>query len=91
MCMGVLSECMYMHHIHVFCSWRPDKGFTCPGIEVTDSYELVCGCWDLNLGPLGGQQVLLTAQSCLHSLFVVLLCFETGFYVTWAALNLMYT
>jgi hypothetical protein len=29
---------------------------------ITDGYEPPCGCWDLNLGPLEEQSVLLTAE-----------------------------
>jgi hypothetical protein len=32
------------------------------GLGVTDSYELPCGCWDLNLSPLEVQSVLLTTE-----------------------------
>jgi hypothetical protein len=28
------------------------EGVTSPGTEATDSGELPCGCWELNLGPL---------------------------------------
>jgi hypothetical protein len=36
---------------------------------VTDSYELLCGCWELNLGPLEEQPVLLTLMRVGHILF----------------------
>ena len=32
------------------------------GTGVTDNCELLCGCWDLNLGPLEEQLVFLTAE-----------------------------
>jgi len=35
--------------------------------EITDSYELPCGCWDLNPGSLEEQPVLLTAEPSLSS------------------------
>lgn len=37
-----------------------------PGTGVTDSYELACGCWELNLCPLVEQPVLLTAETCFQ-------------------------
>lgn len=30
-------------------------GVGCPGAGVTESYELSCGSWELNLGPLEDQ------------------------------------
>ena len=39
-----------------------------PGTEVTDSCELPCGCWELNLGPLQGQLVILTTAQSLQPL-----------------------
>jgi hypothetical protein len=32
---------------------------------ITDGFELPCGCWDLNSGPLEEQSVLLPAESSL--------------------------
>ena len=29
---------------------------------ITDGYEPLCGCWELNSGPLEEQPVLLTAE-----------------------------
>lgn len=29
---------------------------------VTDNYELLCGCWEVNLGPLAKQPGLLTPE-----------------------------
>jgi hypothetical protein len=39
-----------------------------PGTGVTDSCELLCGCWLLNLSPLEKQSVLLTAEPLLQVL-----------------------
>ena len=36
------------------------------GHQVTGDCELLCWCWDLNLGPLKEQQVLLTAETPLQ-------------------------
>jgi hypothetical protein len=38
----------------------------CPGIGATDNYELTCGCWKLNLGPLKKQPVFLTTEPSLQ-------------------------
>ncbi|XP_057642537.1 N-alpha-acetyltransferase 16, NatA auxiliary subunit isoform X2 [Chionomys nivalis] len=32
--------------------WRPEEDVSLPGTGVTDSCELLCGCWKQNLGPL---------------------------------------
>jgi hypothetical protein len=37
-----------------------------PATGVTDSCELPCGFWELNLGPLEEQSVLLTAEPSLQ-------------------------
>jgi hypothetical protein len=47
-------------HVHLF------EGARSPGTEVTDSCELPCGCWELNLGPLEEQPVLLTMEPSLQ-------------------------
>ena len=40
----------------VFCLYVClHEGAKSPGTGVTDSYELSCGCWELNLGPLKEQ------------------------------------
>jgi hypothetical protein len=38
------------------------EGVRSPGTGVMDSYELLCGCWELHAGPLEEQPVLLTAE-----------------------------
>jgi hypothetical protein len=38
-----------------------------PGTEVTGSCELPCGCWELNLGPLDKQPMLLTTELFISS------------------------
>jgi len=35
-------------------------------LGVTDNYELPCGCWELNLGPLEEHSRLLTNASPAH-------------------------
>ena len=62
--------------LHIcLCLTRPEEGiksiFNCRGIVATDGCELPCGCWQLDLGPLQEQPVLLTTESSLqpHSLY----------------------
>jgi hypothetical protein len=38
------------------------EGVVSPGSGITDGAELPCGCWELNLGPLEEQSVLLTIE-----------------------------
>lgn len=43
-----------------------------PGIAVTHHCEMLCGCWQLNLGSWQEQQVLLTAKpSQLHIVWIL--------------------
>ena len=60
------------------------EGVRSPGTGVTDSFELLCGCWKLNSGPLEKQSVLITTEPSHQSPilfclvwfgFVVLFCF----------------
>jgi hypothetical protein len=49
----------------VFSSMCPQKqreGVGSPGAGVTDGCVPSCGCWELNLGPLPGHQVLFTSK-----------------------------
>jgi hypothetical protein len=49
--MFCLHVCLYTGCTHqVSVETREAVGF--PGTEVTDHYELGCGCWELNPGPL---------------------------------------
>lgn len=34
-------------HVCTF-AWRPEEDIGFPGTRVTDSYELLCRCWELN-------------------------------------------
>lgn len=54
--MGVSSVCMSVPDAHRYTIRSPGPG-------LTDSCELPCGCWKLNLGPLQEQQVLLTVTT----------------------------
>ena len=42
------------------------EGIRSPGTGFSDSYELPCGCWELNPGPREEQSVLLTAEPSLQ-------------------------
>ena len=42
-----------------------DESVRFSGSGVTDSCQLLCGCWELNLDPLEGQLVLLTTDPSL--------------------------
>ena len=53
---------MLVFYLHVCLC----KGVQSPGTGATESYELPCGCWDLNLSPLEEQLVLLTAEPSLQ-------------------------
>jgi hypothetical protein len=44
-------------------------GARSPGTGVTDRCELLCGCWELNPGPLEGQLVCLTAGPSLQPMW----------------------
>ena len=60
---------LFLFHVHwlVFCEQVClYKGVRSPGIGDTDSYEVPCGCWELNLGPLEGHPMLLTDEPSLQ-------------------------
>ena len=49
------------------CLYTTSKeGIRSPRTGVTDSYELLCGCWELNPGPLEEQLVILTIELSLE-------------------------
>ena len=48
------------------CPKMQEEAIVSPGTGVTDSCELSCGCWKLNLGPLEAQQLLLTTETFLQ-------------------------
>lgn len=62
-------NCMYVcvPSVCAWFLWRPEEGIESPETRITDSWELPCRCWELNLGPLEEQQpVLLIAESSLQ-------------------------
>ena len=48
------------------------RGCWLPSDGVVESCELPCGCWELNLGPLKDQPVLLTPEPSLQLLLLFL-------------------
>lgn len=55
------------------CMW----GVRSPGFGVTDSYELPCGCWELNPGPLEERPVLncwAISPTHIYFIFYVFAC-----------------
>lgn len=45
----------------IWCRWMSEEGVRSPGSSIKDVCELPCECWESNLGPLGEQQVHVTA------------------------------
>lgn len=49
-CVGALSACMSVYHLHAWCPWRSEEGVRVPGTGVADC-EPPCRCWELNSSP----------------------------------------
>lgn len=64
MCVGILSACMYVYHVHTV-PLEARKSVRSHGTEVTYTCKPPCGYWDPNLNPRDEQQVLLTAKPSL--------------------------
>ena len=66
-----MNECLacivYVLYPHALCLLRSEEGARALGTGVTDDSKLPRGNWDLNLGPLKGQQMLLTSESSLQA------------------------
>lgn len=58
----VLLTCLYLYHLSAWYPWKLGEGVGPSGTGVTDGYEPPCGCWELNLGPLEEQPVLVTIE-----------------------------
>lgn len=52
MCIDALPACLSRYHVSVWHTRRPEKAIKSAGTEITGSYWLPYGCWDLNLGSL---------------------------------------
>ena len=66
--MGVLPTCNTL----VLDIQSPEEGVGFPGTGVTDGCELLCRCGESNVTPLKEQQVLLTTEPSLYSLWMTL-------------------
>lgn len=66
MYMNVLTTWMLVYYMYVWCLRRPKEAMRYPRIRATDSCEFVCRCWELNLGPLEEQPVLLRIEPSLQ-------------------------
>lgn len=62
--MGILPISVSVHHVFM----------ESPRSGVVASYELPCGCWGLNPGPLEEETVLLTTGPSLQSLLYFFMC-----------------
>lgn len=51
--MSIFPTCVFVNHMESFGS---------TGTGVKDGFELMYGCWELNLVPLKEQQVLLNSE-----------------------------
>lgn len=51
--MDVLPAFLSVYRMRDWCPQRPEEDMEFPGMDVTNRwYELPCGCWDSNSGPL---------------------------------------
>lgn len=59
----ILRESVFCLHVckdtihSSWCQRKPEEGARSPEARVTDYCELLCGCWELNWGPLEEQPV----------------------------------
>ena len=56
----------------LFVCLVPVEAIRSLGTGVTDSCEQPCGCWELNLGPLEEQEMLLTTEPSLQTQNLIL-------------------
>lgn len=67
--------------------WRPEESVTSPVAGVTGGCELHdVGCWELNSGPLGEQQVRLTTEPFFPSTSLSVLS-NVQLLLSWLLLN----
>jgi hypothetical protein len=67
MCIPALKKGLLIWFIWVDCICLQTHQKKAPD-PITDGCEPPCGCWELNLGPLEEQSVLLTAESSIQHL-----------------------
>lgn len=68
MYIGALPACMFLYHLHAWCSQRPLEHVR----RVTNTHELLCAYREMNPGPFEEQPVLLTSELSLQSQWTVL-------------------
>ena len=69
--MGALSAWKSVYHIHDCCPQRPEEGIGSPGTRATYCCQPLCGCWELKLGSLEEQPMLLAADLSLQTPVVI--------------------
>ena len=57
-CVVVLSECMSVHLVHVWCHWMLKEDVGAPETKVKGCGWLLCGYWELSLGPVKATSAL---------------------------------
>lgn len=62
---------MSVHHMHAWYPCKTEEGSGFPKTEISDSDELPCGLWELNLGPLQEQPMALTDISPAPNLYIL--------------------
>lgn len=62
--------CMFVCVLHAWYPQRPEEGIGTLGTGVRNGFELQCECRKLNLGPLEGKTLVLTAKPSAAHLFV---------------------
>lgn len=74
--MGTLFAYVCVYSVYMPTILGDQKRHQNPVAMVTGGYEALCGSWELNLGPLEVQSVLLTTELSFHSQFISLLTFQ---------------
>ena len=63
MCMSIMQACMYCTVQYVWCQRWSEEGIRSYGTGIINGYKPLCGCWEMNLGPLQELLVLSTSDS----------------------------
>ena len=80
LCVYGCFACMYVCVLCMWCLWRPEEGVEPSGTGFTDGCEPPYESWELNLGPLQEQQVLLEAEPSLPPNIYLLKEFTNYYY-----------
>lgn len=67
--MSVFPACIYVHRAHAWCQWSSEEDGGFPGPRDIYGCGPLCGCWELNPGPLQDQQVLFKFRAISPSLY----------------------